>query len=144
MRYALSLPIGGVCSDPRVLAELAGLRPRFPKLHLSDVIIEGYRHPPQSPDECIFARTTLSITADLQGKISPCQFGGNPDCSQCGCIASAGLKALGEFRLGPLPVKSIYFASDRIGKTVGRMLRPQTSATPGQGLKDPALTIEGR
>jgi alkanesulfonate monooxygenase SsuD/methylene tetrahydromethanopterin reductase-like flavin-dependent oxidoreductase (luciferase family) len=25
MRYALSLPIGGVCSDPRVLAELAGL-----------------------------------------------------------------------------------------------------------------------
>ncbi|HXG65211.1 MAG TPA: radical SAM protein, partial [Blastocatellia bacterium] len=76
-----------------VLTELAGLRPRFPKLTLPDSALEGFRHPPQSPEQCIFARTTLSLTADLQGRITPCQFGGNPDCSQCGCIASAGLKA---------------------------------------------------
>ena len=25
MKYALSLPVGGACSDPRVLAELGGL-----------------------------------------------------------------------------------------------------------------------
>ena len=105
-----------------VLAEIARLRPRFPKMHMPDVVLEGYRRPPQSPEECIFARTTLSLTADLKGKISPCQFGGNPDCAQCGCIASAGLKAIGEFRLLPaLPVKSIFFASDRIGKTVTRL-----------------------
>jgi len=127
-----------------VLAEIAGLRPRFPKLYLPDVVIEGYRHPPQSPDECIFARTTLSITADLKGKVMPCQFGGNPDCAQCGCIASAGLKAIGEFRLGPLPVKSIYFASDRIGKMVARTFRPQASATSDQSSKGTALTVEGR
>ncbi|MCI0337550.1 MAG: radical SAM protein [Acidobacteria bacterium] len=102
-----------------VLNELARLRPRFPKLHLPNVVLEGYRNPPQSPAECIFARTTLSITADLKARIKPCQFGGNPDCSQCGCIASAGLKALGEIRLfGFLPVKSVYFASDRIGRAV--------------------------
>lgn len=101
------------------LAELTRLRPQFPKMYLPDAVIEGYRHPPQSPDECIFARTTLSVTADLQGRITPCQFGGNPDCSRCGCIASAGLKAIGEYQLlGLLTVKSVFFASDRIGQTV--------------------------
>ncbi|HKX31214.1 MAG TPA: radical SAM protein [Blastocatellia bacterium] len=106
-----------------VLDELAELRPRYPKLYLPDVVMEGYRRPPKSPKECIFARTTRSITADLQGRVSPCQFGGNPDCSQCGCIASAGLKAIGEYQLfGFLPVKQIYFASDGIGRTVNKVL----------------------
>jgi sulfatase maturation enzyme AslB (radical SAM superfamily) len=106
-----------------VLQELARLRPQFPKLHLPDVVLNGYRRPPQSPDECIFARTTLSVTADLKARITPCQFGGNPDCSQCGCIASAGLKAIGDFRLlKVLPVKNIFFASSRIGQTVAKMI----------------------
>jgi MoaA/NifB/PqqE/SkfB family radical SAM enzyme len=103
-----------------VLDEIEGLRPRFPKLYLPDVVMKGYRHPPKSPAGCIFSRTTLSLTADLKGRITPCQFGGNPDCSQCGCIASAGLNAIGEYKLfGFLPVKSIYLASDRIGQVVG-------------------------
>lgn len=101
----------------RVLSELAGLRLRFPKLNLPDLVIAGYRKPPSSPLECIFARTTLNITADLQNKITPCQFGGNPDCKQCGCIASAGLNAVGDYRLlGLLPVRKIYQLSDKIGK----------------------------
>ncbi|HWQ32355.1 MAG TPA: radical SAM protein [Blastocatellia bacterium] len=109
-----------------VLEELARLRRSFPKVHLPDEVLEGYRHPPQSPGECIFARTTLSLTADLRSRISPCQFGGNPDCSQCGCIASAGLKAIGEYRLFRLlPVKFVYFASDRIGQAyAGKFRRP--------------------
>ncbi len=108
-----------------VLKELARLRPLFSKMDLPEVVLEGYRHPPQSPDDCIFARTTISITADLQGKITPCQFGGNPDCSQCGCVASAGLKAIGDYQvLGVLPVKSIFFASERLGRTVARVFGP--------------------
>jgi len=100
-----------------LLNELATLRDRFPKLNLPDVVIAGYRNPPSSPKDCIFARTTLNITADLKGKISPCQFGGNPDCKQCGCIASAGLNAVGAYRLfGVLPLRSIYQISDKIGK----------------------------
>ncbi len=107
------------------LKEIARLRPLFPKMYMPDAVLEGYRRPPQSPADCIFARTTLSVTADLDGRISPCQFGGNPDCSQCGCLASAGLKSIGDYQLfGVLPVKSIFFASDRIGQTVNRMLRP--------------------
>ena len=108
-----------------VLKEIARLRPLFPKMHMPDVVLEGYRRPPKSPKECIFARTTFSITADLKGRITPCQFGGNPDCSQCGCLASAGLKSIGDYQLfGVLPVKSIFFASDRVGQTVSRVFGP--------------------
>ncbi len=108
-----------------VLKEIARLRPLFPKMYMPEVVLEGYRRPPKSPKECIFARTTFSITADLKGRITPCQFGGNPDCSQCGCLASAGLKSIGDYQLfGLLPVKSIFFASDRVGQTVGRVFGP--------------------
>src|SRR4029434_2006028 len=106
----------------RVLTELGELRQAFPKLYLPDTVIKGYREPPQSPAECIFARTTLSFTADLKNKITPCQFGGNPDYTQCGCMGSAGMKAIGEHRLfGILPLRTIYNASDRIGKVNARI-----------------------
>jgi MoaA/NifB/PqqE/SkfB family radical SAM enzyme len=103
----------------RVLCQLAGLREDFPKLDLPDPVLRGFQNPPKSPAKCIFARTTLSITADLESRIVPCQFGGNPDCSQCGCMASAGLKAVGDYRLvGLVAVKSVYGLSDRIGKAM--------------------------
>ncbi|MGH9880153.1 MAG: radical SAM protein [Pyrinomonadaceae bacterium] len=106
----------------QVLTDLAGLVPHFPKIRLARAVVENYRNPPQSPAECIFARTTLSLAADLKTRITPCQFGGNPDCSQCGCYASAGLKAVGDHRLlGFVPVSKIFKASDAIGKATARM-----------------------
>lgn len=105
-----------------VLTELAQLRARFPKLDLPESVLTGYRYPPASPKDCIFARTTMNLTANLKGRITPCQFGGNPDCSQCGCMASAGLSAVGNYRLlGMLPLRQIFKASDQVGKTVGRL-----------------------
>jgi len=99
-----------------VLQELGALRSDFPKLDLRNSVIQGYLDPPKSPAECIFARTTLSISSDLKQRITPCQFGGNPDCSQCGCIASAGLKAVGDHRvMGVLPLRSIFRASESVG-----------------------------
>jgi sulfatase maturation enzyme AslB (radical SAM superfamily) len=107
-----------------VLSELASLRTRFPKLELPDLVIKGFTSPPKSPESCIFALTTLNFTADLKGTISPCQFGGDPDCSQCGCMASAGLNALGEYRLlNLLPVKSIFKLSHKVGQQAGLILR---------------------
>lgn len=104
-----------------ILTEIAELRSEFPKLDLNNLVLEGYRNPPQSPDECIFARTTLNVTADLKNRVTPCQFGGTPDCSQCGCIASAGLVAVGKYRLfNIMPLRTIYNASDRIGKMIAR------------------------
>jgi organic radical activating enzyme len=105
----------------RVLAELSALRPAFPKLDLPQSVVDGYRKPPASPAECIFAQTTLNYTADLQTRITPCQFGGDPDCSRCGCMASAGLNAVGEHRLaGVIPLRSIFKASEAVGAVMAK------------------------
>jgi MoaA/NifB/PqqE/SkfB family radical SAM enzyme len=107
----------------KVIEELEELSRRFPKLDLPEQVISGYRQPPASPEECIFARTTLNLTANLENKVVPCQFGGAPDCSQCGCMASAGLAAVGDYRLfGAVPLRKIFFLSDNIGKTVRKVL----------------------
>jgi MoaA/NifB/PqqE/SkfB family radical SAM enzyme len=100
-----------------VIDELASFKKVFPKMELPRLVIEGYRNPPKSPDECIFARTTLNFTANLKNKVVPCQFGGTPDCSQCGCIASAALAAIGGYKVfGAIPAGKIFFASDKIGR----------------------------
>jgi MoaA/NifB/PqqE/SkfB family radical SAM enzyme len=102
----------------RLLDELDVLRAKFPKLDLHDMVLAGYKKPPSKPEDCIFARTTLNLTADLKSKITPCQFGGEPDCSQCGCVASAGLTSIGDYKLfGAVPLRSLFNASDRVGQT---------------------------
>jgi sulfatase maturation enzyme AslB (radical SAM superfamily) len=105
----------------RVVAELKELRQRFPKIKMPEGLLNAYLEPPSSPEACIFAQTTTCISADLQQRITPCQFGGNPDCAQCGCIASAGLHAVGQHRLpGGIRVGGIYDASVKIGRQVKR------------------------
>ncbi|MEO8072604.1 MAG: radical SAM protein [Acidobacteriota bacterium] len=107
----------------KIIDELEEFRHKFPKLNMPKQVISGYRNPPKSPEECIFARTTLNLTANLESKVVPCQFGGTPDCSQCGCFASAGLAAVGNYELfGAIPVHKIYNISDNIGKKVSKFM----------------------
>jgi MoaA/NifB/PqqE/SkfB family radical SAM enzyme len=107
-----------------VVADLLALRLRYPKLALPEGLIEVYADPPVSPDDCVFARTTTSVSADFTTPITPCQFGGNPDCSNCGCIASAGLAAVGRHQLfGFIPVGAIFTGSLKVGERF-RRLRP--------------------
>src|SRR5262249_10805039 len=82
----------------RVVEDLLELRHSYTTLAMPEAVIRAYRKPPANPAECIFTTTTRTITADLKTRITPCQFGGNPDCSQCGCIASGGLAAVGRYR----------------------------------------------
>jgi MoaA/NifB/PqqE/SkfB family radical SAM enzyme len=111
----------------RIVADLMALRLRFPKLEAPKGMIEVYADPPSSPEECVFARTTASISADFRTRITPCQFGGTPDCANCGCIASAGLAALARHQLwGFIPVGSLFTGSVKIGEQVKR-LRPAES-----------------
>jgi MoaA/NifB/PqqE/SkfB family radical SAM enzyme len=106
----------------RVVADLMALRLNFPKLALPKGLLEVYADPPDSPDDCIFARTTSTISADLTTRITPCQFGGAPDCSSCGCIASAGLAAVARHKIfGFVPVGSIFAGSLKVGQQVRRM-----------------------
>jgi hypothetical protein len=105
-----------------VLDELERLFPLYPKFQMNKAMIEELRHPPQSPEDCIFARTTLSLSADLETRIGPCQFGGKPDCTQCGCVASMALAAVGHHRVFPgLTAGHLMFASERVGTGVGRV-----------------------
>jgi len=112
-----------------VLAELLRLRRLYPVLQMDEPTIREFASPPKSPDDCIFARTTATLSADLTTKITPCQFGGDPDCERCGCMASMGLAAIGHHRLGPLTVGDVFMASDRIGQ-LWRGLRTRFQPDP--------------
>ncbi len=99
-----------------VVQDLLRLRTLYPVLDMQEGLIQEILSPPKSPEDCIFAKTTHTISADLKTKITPCQFGGEPDCSQCGCIASMGLAAVGHHRVaGPLTAGHLFHVSDRIG-----------------------------
>ena len=88
-------------------------------------MIHQFAAPPHSPRECVFALTTQTLSADLKTRVTPCQFGGNPDCSACGCIASMGLAAVAAHKLGGIiPVGAIFRASVKIGQTRSKRSTP--------------------
>jgi len=101
----------------QAIADMLALRKEFPKLDMPEGMIRQFASPPHSPKGCVFALTTQILSADLKTKVVPCQFGGNPDCSSCGCVASMGLAAIAAHKLGGIiPVGAIFSASVRIGQ----------------------------
>jgi sulfatase maturation enzyme AslB (radical SAM superfamily) len=106
----------------RAVSELDRLRRRFPAVRLNGRMLEAFLNPPDRPERCAFARLTHSVSADLQTRIEPCQFGGTPDCSQCGCLATMGLEAVLNYPL-PLgvPVRTFFEASMAVGSSVRRL-----------------------
>jgi organic radical activating enzyme len=106
----------------QVLEGLLRLRPRFPKVEIPDRVLDGYYHPPASPEGCIFAQLTRCLSADLKTTIGPCQFGGRPVCTECGCIASAAFASVAKYRLaGLVQISSLFALSSHIGKQVGHL-----------------------
>jgi sulfatase maturation enzyme AslB (radical SAM superfamily) len=101
----------------RAIAEMLTLRKKYPKLDMPEGLIRQFASPPHSPEECIFALTTTTVSADLTTRVTPCQFGGNPDCGSCGCVASMGLAAVAAHKLGGfIPVGAIFRASLKFGQ----------------------------
>jgi MoaA/NifB/PqqE/SkfB family radical SAM enzyme len=123
-----------------VARELPLLRRLFPKLLTSDGYAEALVHPPTSPNECTFSRLSKNYSADLRTHVEPCVFGGDPDCSQCGCSASVAAQWISEKALvGPLKAKHLLRASMRVGSAVARLgrvpmpsWRERDQALPGQ------------
>jgi len=104
--------------------DLLALRRKYPILDMPEAVIREFQSPPRNPEECIFARTTRMISADLRTHITPCQFGGDPDCARCGCVASMGLAAVGHHRLvGRLTAGQVFMRSDQLGKAWTRVRR---------------------
>jgi len=113
----------------QAIVDMFALRSEFPKLDMPEGMIRQFATPPHSPKDCVFALTTQTLSADLKTKIVPCQFGGNPDCGSCGCVASMGMAAIAAHKLGGIiPVGAIFKASVKIGQ-IGRT-RSKPTATP--------------
>jgi hypothetical protein len=145
---SLYTPQVGEVSDERltpedrsfVVAELMRLREIYPRLYTPRGLLQAFAAPPSSPDDCIFAQTTGCVSADFTTPITPCQFGGQPDCSECGCMASAGLAAVGRHRL-PIGVRvqTLFDASLKVGAMVRKLRAP---APPREGARLPEPSTE--
>lgn len=103
----------------RDLPELAG---RYPKLLFHPGLARAFLRPPLSPRDCLFAKMSANYSADLRSRVEPCVFGGNPDCSQCGCAASTGLHWVRGVKVaGSLKVDHFIGASVRFGARMNRL-----------------------
>ncbi|MFP5209664.1 MAG: radical SAM protein [Acidobacteriota bacterium] len=104
-----------------IARELPRLYHLYPKLLTAEGYVNALLHPPESPKQCTFSRLSKNYSADLRTRVEPCVFGGNPDCSQCGCSASAVSHWISEMRLaGPLKGKHLLRSSMRIGNAMAR------------------------
>ena len=114
----------------RVVADLLALRVRYPKLEMPEGLIEVYAEPPAVARRVRLRAHDDELSADLTTKITPCQFGGTPDCANCGCIASAGLAAVGAPPVwGFIPVgRSSPGRSGSASRSPGGCVRPESHA----------------
>jgi MoaA/NifB/PqqE/SkfB family radical SAM enzyme len=111
----------------RLADQLPALSRRFPKLMLPAGMARAFAGPPQSPAQCLFSKMSVNYTADLKTNVEPCVFGGDPDCSQCGCSISAGLHWIGGIKVaGPLKVRHLVRASMATGAAVNRIFPHKT------------------
>ena len=105
----------------RAINSVACLKKYFAKVQAADAILNGYRYPPSSPQDCIFAQTTECLAPDLKTPVTPCQIGGRPECSQCGCFASAALASFARFKLaGVVTIGDIFKLSQKMGMRFNR------------------------
>ena len=100
--------------------------PRIRKLYRKLLTPEGYAHallhPPASPADCTFSRMSKNYSADLKTHVEPCVFGGDPDCSQCGCSASAAVQWIREYQIaGPLKARHFLHSSMAIGSVAAKL-----------------------
>lgn len=123
--FSLFTPQHGADSKERLtpaerlhaLHQLERVRERYPKVDLPSQAMDGFRTPPASPRECIFAALTKCVAADLETPVLPCPLGGTPVCAECGCLAAAGMFGVGRMRLGRIiPLEKVFRLSQRIGR----------------------------
>jgi organic radical activating enzyme len=130
--FSVYTPQEGEVSEERLTPEdrvrlwemLLEARSKFPRVDLPSLVLKGFQAPPASPQDCMFAQITQCVSSDLTTPITPCQFGGRPVCSECGCIASAGMAAVSQYKLaGLVQISGLFAASKRLGDRVAGAAR---------------------
>ena len=102
-------------------------RTQYKKLLIDSRAGKAMLEPPASPAECTFARMSVNYTADLDTRVEPCIFGGQPDCSQCGCAISVALHGVQAVEIkGKATVGHLIRGSMAIGRASNR-LRPKSA-----------------
>jgi hypothetical protein len=97
------------------------IRHRYSKLTMHKGLMHAFLAPPAEPSTCLFAKLSVNYTADLKTRVEPCVFGGEPDCSQCGCSMSMGMHWLGNLRIaGPLRARHLIEGSLALGRVAKR------------------------
>jgi MoaA/NifB/PqqE/SkfB family radical SAM enzyme len=119
----------------RIAAELPPLTKKYSKLLIPEGMARAFVSPPSNPKSCVFSKMSVNYSADLQSRVEPCVFGGNPDCSQCGCSISSALHWIQQERIaGPLRVGHLVTASLAVGSAVNQLRsqqRPPDRWQPG-------------
>ncbi len=117
----------------QIAATLPHLCTTYPKLLVPEGMARAFITPPNSPRECLFSKMSTNYSADLRTNVEPCVFGGNPDCTQCGCSISSALHWIRDVKVaGPLKVDHLVRSSLAIGSAVSKMRH--VSATPTRWL----------
>jgi len=134
--------------DRRAIVDrLAPLRRQYPKFLFNDVIARGILHPPASPAECLFAKLSVNYSADLARQVEPCVFGGQPDCSQCGCAISTAMHGMRDVRVaGPVTIGHLAHGSIAVGSAINwlrsRGSKPRRwQPAGGSRARDPLVQI---
>jgi MoaA/NifB/PqqE/SkfB family radical SAM enzyme len=129
-------------SRRRFTAKFDRWRAQYPKLLLDTRMAKAFMNPPASPADCTFARMSVNYTADLKTRVEPCIFGGNPDCSQCGCAISVALHGIQALKIkGSATVGHIIRGSMATGRVVNRM-RPSLGDAERWGSAPPPKANE--
>src|SRR5579864_5228183 len=115
----------------QIAATLPQLRTSYPKLLLPEGMAHAFVNPPPTPHHCLFSKMSVNYSADLRTHVEPCVFGGNPDCTQCGCSISSALHWIRDVNVaGPLKVGHLVRTSLAIGSAMSK-LRGESS-TPAR------------
>jgi hypothetical protein len=108
----------------RLVRHMSTWRERYPKLLISKGYAQAVASPPGTPDECMFSKMSTNYSADLKSRVEPCIFGGNPDCTQCGCAVSVGFHWLRTIKIkGPLRVGHFAHSSVAVGMAFNKLRR---------------------
>jgi len=107
-----------------VARQLSPLGSAYPKFVMHPGLAQSFLHPPQNPADCLFSKMSANYSADLQTRVEPCVFGGEPNCAECGCMASTGIHWIRSVKIaGPLRVGHFVRGSVGIGSFVNRFRR---------------------
>ena len=110
-------------ADRETVAQLLPpLARTYPKFLMNAGLARAFVQPPENPSDCLFAKMSANYSADLQTRVEPCVFGGEPNCAECGCAASAGLHWIRSVKVaGPVRVGHFVGASVNVGSFVNRL-----------------------